>query len=243
MSKIILVTGAGTGIGAETARCLSEGNELFLHFNASREAAERVADDVKKRGGKPFLVRADLTSEAGCSALVKSVAEKTTKLDVLVNNAGGLVRRMPVRELDWRLMLEVFSLNVFSTMMMTTLCVPLLERGADPCIVNISSVAVRVGAPTATIYGAAKGAVDTFTRGAARELAPRIRVNAVAPGVIETPFHDKVTSPERMKQFREETPLKRLGRAAHIAHAVRFIIENDFLDGETIDVNGGLFMR
>ena len=243
MPKIILITGASTGIGAETARCLSEGNELFLHYNASKGAAERVADDVEARGGRPLLLQADLTSEAGCSALVKAVAEKTSKLDVLVNNAGGLVRRKPVRELDWTLMLEVFSLNVFSMMKMTALCVPLLERGVDPCIVNISSVAARVGAPTATIYGAAKGAVDTFTRGAARELAPRIRVNAVAPGVIETPFHDKVTSPERMKQFKEETPLKRLGQAAHIAHAVRFIIENDFLDGETIDVNGGLFMR
>jgi 3-oxoacyl-[acyl-carrier protein] reductase len=174
---------------------------------------------------------------------VKAVAEKTSRLDVLVNNAGGLVRRKPVRELDWSLMLEVFSLNVFSMMRVTALCVPLLERGLHPCVVNVSSVAARVGAPTATIYGAAKGAVDTFTRGAARELAPLIRVNAVAPGVIDTPFHDKVTSPERMLQFKEETPLKRLGSAAHIAHAVRFIVENDFLDGETIDVNGGLFMR
>jgi 3-oxoacyl-[acyl-carrier protein] reductase len=148
-----------------------------------------------------------------------------------------------VRELDWQLMLEVFSLNVFSTMKVTALCVPLLERGDDPCVVNISSVAARIGAPTATIYGAAKGAVDTFTRGAARELAPRIRVNAVAPGVIETPFHDKVTSPERMRQFKADTPLSRLGQAAHIARTIRFIVENDFLDGETIDVNGGLFMR
>jgi 3-oxoacyl-[acyl-carrier protein] reductase len=243
MPKTILITGASTGIGAETARCLAPGNELFLHFNASREAAEKTAADVEKLGGKARIVQADLRNEEGCVSLVKAVSEKTRKLDVLVNSAGGLVRRRPVGELDWQLMLEVFSLNVFSTMKVTALCVPLLERGTDPCVVNISSVAARIGAPTATIYGAAKGAVDTFTRGAARELAPRIRVNAVAPGVIETPFHDKVTSPERMKQFREETPLKRLGQAAHVAQTIRFVIENDFLDGETIDVNGGLFMR
>jgi 3-oxoacyl-[acyl-carrier protein] reductase len=243
MAKIILITGASTGIGAEAARCLAEGNELFLHYNASKDAAGKVAAEVEKRGGKAHLVQSDLTSERGCAALVKAVSEKTSRIDVLVNNAGGLVRRQPVRELDWSLMLEVFSLNVFSMMKVTALCVPLLEHGVDPCVINVSSVAARIGAPTATIYGAAKGAVDTFTRGAARELAPRIRVNAVAPGVIETPFHDKVTSPERMKQFREETPLKRLGQAAHIAQTIRFIVENDFLDGETIDVNGGLFMR
>jgi 3-oxoacyl-[acyl-carrier protein] reductase len=243
MAKIILITGAGTGIGAETARCLSEGNELFLHYNASKDAAEKTAADVEKRGGKARLVQADLRSEKGCASLVKSVSEKTSRLDVLVNNAGGLVRRRQLNELDWELMIEVFSLNVFSTMKVTALCVPLLEKGEDPCVVNISSVAARTGAPTATIYGAAKGAIDTFTRGAARELAPRIRVNAVAPGVIETPFHDKVTSAERMKQFKEETPVKRLGRADHIGHTIRFIVENDFLDGETIDVNGGLFMR
>jgi 3-oxoacyl-[acyl-carrier protein] reductase len=188
-------------------------------------------------------VQADLSSEAGCDALYSEVSVMTNRLDVLVNSAGGLIRRQAVRELEWELMEQIFRLNVFSTMMVSRLCVPLLEKGKDPCIVNISSIAARHGAPSATIYGAAKGAVDSFTRGMAKELAPAIRVNAVAPGVIETPFHQKVSTPERMRQFRENTPLGRNGQAIHVATAIRFLIEDDFLTGETVDVNGGMFMR
>ena len=243
MSKQILITGASTGLGAETARLLAAGNEIFVHYNTSGEAAHQVAEDVEKRDGKAHLLQADLTTEKGCRELVQSVSEKTDKLDVLFNNAGGLIRRTAAGECDWSLMQEVFTLNTFSTMMMTSLCIPLLEKGEDPCIINNSSLATRHGAPTATLYGAAKGAIGVFTKGAAKELAPKIRVNAVAPGVILTPFHDKVTTAEQLELWQENTPLKRHGQAMHIAMAVKFLIENDFITGETIDINGGLFMR
>ena len=127
--------------------------------------------------------------------------------------------------------------------MLSSLFLPLLERATDPCIINVSSIAARHGAPTATVYGAAKGAVDSFIRGAAAELAPKIRVNAVAPGVIETPFHERYSTAARMEKFREDTPLKRNGKAVHVARAIKFLIENDFITGETVDINGGLFMR
>ena len=128
-------------------------------------------------------------------------------------------------------------------MMVTTLCIPLLEKGQDPCIINMSSVAMRHGAPTATMYGASKAAIDSFTRGIAKELAPTIRVNAVSPGVILTPFHEKVSTPEQLETWRGLNPLQRHGEAIHIAKAVKFFIEDDFVNGETIDINGGLFMR
>jgi 3-oxoacyl-[acyl-carrier protein] reductase len=243
MSKTILITGASTGLGAETARLLAPGNVIFIHYNASAEAADQVADDVTERDGKAHLVQADLTTEQGCRGLVQSVSDKTDKLDVLFNNAGGLIRRTAAGACDWSLLQEVFALNTFSTMMMTSLCIPLLEKGEDPCIINNSSLATRHGAPAATIYGAAKGAIATFTKGAAKELAPKIRVNAVAPGVILTPFHDKVTTAEQLELWQENTPLKRHGHAGHIASAVKFLIENDFITGETIDINGGLWMR
>jgi 3-oxoacyl-[acyl-carrier protein] reductase len=243
MAKTILITGASTGLGAETARLLSRNNEIFVHYNASEGPARQVAEDVVNSGGKAHLLQADLTSEAGCRKLIKAVSERTEKLDVLFNNAGGLIRRMPAGECDWTLMQEVFALNTFSTMMVTALCIPLLEKGDNPCIVNVTSLAIRHGAPTATIYGAAKGAIDVFTRGAAKELAPGIRVNAIAPGVILTPFHDKVTTAEQLKIWQENTPLKRHGEAVHIARAVKFLIDNEFMTGETIDINGGLFMR
>jgi 3-oxoacyl-[acyl-carrier protein] reductase len=243
MSKTILITGASTGIGAETARRLAKDNTILIHYNRSQKEAERVAAEVGESGGRAELLQADLSTEAGCSGLVDAVTERVTALDVLVNNAGGLIRRLFTRELDWRLMEEIFSLNVFSTMIISTLCVPLLEKGVKPCIVNISSIAMRTGAPSATIYGASKGAIDSFTRGMAKELAPEIRINAVAPGVIETPFHEKVSKPEQLVSWRENTPLKKNGQAHHIALAIEFLIENDFMTGETVDVNGGLFMR
>jgi 3-oxoacyl-[acyl-carrier protein] reductase len=243
MSKTILITGASTGLGAETARLLAAGNVIFVHYNASAEAAHQVADDVAERDGKAHLVQADLTTEQGCRDLVLSVSDKTDKLDVLFNNAGGLIRRTAAAACDWSLMQEVFALNTFSAMMLTSLCIPLLEKGEDPCIINNSSLATRHGAPSATIYGAAKGAIGTFTKGAAKELAPKIRVNAVAPGVILTPFHDKVTTAEQLELWQENTPLKRHGHPMHIASAVKFLIENDFITGETIDINGGLWMR
>jgi len=243
MSKVILITGASTGIGAETARHLASGNEIFVHYNVSEEPARKVAEDVEKRGGKTHLLQADLTTETGCRGMIQAVADKTAKLDVLFNNAGGLIRRHSVRECDWSLMQEIFALNTYSTMMLTSLCVPLLEKGDDPNIINITSLATRHGAPTGTIYGAAKGAIGAFTMGAAKELAPNIRVNAIAPGVIITPFHDKVSSPEQLDIWRSDIPLKRLGEALHIARAVKFILDNDFMTGETIDINGGHFMR
>ena len=243
MSKIILITGASTGLGAATARLLAPQNKIVVHYNSSKESAEKVAKDVEKNGGEAFLIQEDLTSEEACIRLVKKVSDKYSKLDILINNAGGLIRRQAAHELEWKLMIETFSLNTFSTMKISSLCIPLLKKGEDPNIVNISSIAMRNGAPSATIYGACKGAVDSFTRGLAKELAPGIRVNAIAPGVIDTPFHEKVSTPEKMKKFKEGIPLKKIGEAIHIAKTIKFLIENDFITGETIDVNGGAFMR
>jgi len=243
MSKVILITGASTGLGAATARLLAPQNKIIVHYYSSKGEAEKVAKDIEESGGEAFLIQEDLTSEEACIRLVKKVADRYAKLDVLINNAGGLIRRQAAQELEWKLMLETFSLNTFSAMKIASLCIPLLKKGEDPNIINISSIAVRHGAPSATIYGACKGAVDSFTRGLANELAPEIRVNAVAPGVIDTPFHEKVSTPEKMKKFKEATPIKRIGESIHVSNAIKFLIENDFITGETIDVNGGLYMR
>ena len=243
MAKTILITGASTGIGAATARELAAGNTLFLHYNQSQAEAEKVAQSVAEQGGTAHLIQADLTTEAGCRHVADALQDQTDTLDALVNNAGSLIERHTVKTLDWDLMVKIFSLNTFSAMLMTRLCVPLLQKGTAPCIVNITSIAARHGAPTATLYGAAKGALDSFTRGAARELAPAIRVNAVAPGVILTPFHERFSTPERLDQMQANTPLGFHGASEHIAHAVVFLIDNTFTTGETIDVNGGLFMR
>jgi 3-oxoacyl-[acyl-carrier protein] reductase len=222
---------------------LAKDNVIIVHYNASKEAAEKVAGEVRQKGGEAHLVQADVSTEAGCTTLVDDVTQNFDHLDVLVNNAGGMLTRHVVTDLEWELMERIFALNVFSVMKLSSLCIPLLKKGAQPCIVNITSVAIRHGAPTATVYGAAKSAIDSFTRGIAKELGPDIRVNAIAPGVIETPFHEKVSTPEQMEKFKENTPLQFNGQSIHIAMTINLLIENDFMTGETIDVNGGLFMR
>lgn len=243
MPKTILITGASTGIGAATARQLATGNEIIVHYNSSLAAAEAVAAAVGDAGGTAHVVQADLSAEDGCRKVADFAADMCGKLDVLVNNAGGLIRRQNARDFELQLIQDIFALNTFSTMLVSSFCIPLLEKGENPCIINLTSIAVRHGAPTATIYGASKGAVDVFTRGLAKELAPTIRVNAVAPGVIVTPFHDGVTPPERMEQFREAAPLGRNGESKEIATAIAFLVDNLFTTGETLDINGGLFMR
>ncbi len=241
MRRTILITGASTGIGAETARSLAKGSTLILHHNQS--PIEPVVEDVQAMGGTAYTSQADLMSEAGCRSLMQEVNRVTKHLDVLINNAGSLLQRHMVEEVTWSLMERIFTLNTYSAMLLTKLCVPLLRKGNSPSIVNMTSIAMRHGAPTATVYGAAKGAMDSFTRGSARELAPDIRVNAVAPGVILTPFHDRYSTDEKLAAMAADTPVDFNGESNHIAQTVKLLIENTFITGETIDVNGGLFMR
>jgi 3-oxoacyl-[acyl-carrier protein] reductase len=243
MSKRIVITGASTGIGAETARHLAENNEIIVHYHTSEQAAQEVAKSVEAAGGKAYCVRADLSREADCIQLADFTARTFPHLDVLVNNAGSLVKRMDADQIDWQIMQQTFALNVFSVFKLTCLLIPLLKKRQGSSIVNVTSIAMRHGAPTATVYGASKAALDSYTRGLAKELAPHIRVNAVAPGVIETPFHERFSTPERMENFRQATPLLRNGKPVHIASAIKLLIDNDFITGATIDVNGGLFMQ
>lgn len=243
MSKFILITGASTGIGAATAMHLSSGNHVIVHYNSSKKEAEKVADGISNRGGVAYLFQADLTSKKGCENLAAFVKQQWGRLDVLINNAGGLIRQHRSQEITWDFMEELFKLNTFSVMYLSSLCIPLLQQGTLPCIVNITSAIIRSGGTVGPIYAAAKGAIDVFTRSLAKELAPAIRVNGIAPGVIQTPFHEGVTPDAKMKEVVAMTPLKKIGQPNHIAKVVALLIDNDFMTGETIDVNGGLYMR
>lgn len=243
MAKKILITGASTGIGAATAELLAPGNMIYIHYNQSAHDAERVLETVRQRGGEGRLLQADLSNEDGCRSLVSEISSLTDSLDALVNNAGALLKRMPMEEVSWEFMYQVFAINTFALLTVTTGCVPLLRRGTDPCIVNITTSSVRRANANSISYGAAKGAVDAMTRGMAVEYAPHIRVNSIAPGAIDTPFHKKVTDPEVFKNSVNAILLKRHGTAAEVAHAIRFAIENTFITGSAIDVNGGQEMR
>lgn len=239
----VLITGASTGIGAATAVELADKNRVYVHYNSSKADAEKVVSDVSANGGEAVLIQADLSTEEGCLALAEAVKSQTDALDVLVNNAGGMLNRHSLEETSWKIIADTFHLNVFSVMLITSLLLPLLKNREKAHIINITSVAARNGSPTAVTYASAKGAVDTYTRGLAKGLAPHIRANSIAPGVIDTPFHDKSTSKEQFEKFMKATPVGHPGSAEEIARTVRYIIETPFLTGESIDINGGMNMR
>ncbi|TMF94711.1 MAG: 3-oxoacyl-ACP reductase FabG [Chloroflexi bacterium] len=238
-----IVTGASTGIGRATAVALAgAGADVAIHYGSSQKEAEETAAAVEARGRRAVLVQGDFRdpTDAG-KAVDAAVHGLGAPVDILVNNAGSLIARSPIEEMDAELWKEVIDLNLSAVFFATKAALPHFGRNAR--IVNVSSVAARHGGgPGAVAYATAKGGVMTMTRGLAKELAPRnIRVNAIAPGVIETPFHDRFSTPEMLETFRKGIPLGRLGTPEECAGAVLYLVSPlaSYVTGQTIDINGG----
>ncbi len=246
--KRVLITGASTGIGAAAARALgSAGCRLTIHYNASREAAESVAEGVRKSGAEAHLVQGDVRDSGTARRIVGEAAEKFGGLDILINNAGGLVKRTPVTEIDDAFFDEIVNLNVRSLVAATSAAVPHLRKAGGGNIINVTSIAARVGGgPGSAMYASAKGFVSTFTRGMARELAgDRIRVNAVSPGVILTPFHERYSTPALLETMRRTVPMERLGEADECAGTFVYLASDalsGYVTGQIVEVNGGQLM-
>jgi 3-oxoacyl-[acyl-carrier protein] reductase len=243
--KAVLITGASTGIGAAAARAFAGcGARVAIHFNASRDAAEALAAGI---GGDAFTLSGDFAKPGAAREVVAAAAARMGRLDVLVNNAGGLVRRVPAAEVTDAFFDAVMDLNVRSLVMACAAAVPHLRAAGGGSIVNVSSVAARNGGGNgATMYAAAKGFVSTFTRGLAKEVVKDgIRVNAVAPGVIATPFHERYSTPAMLEAMRAQIPMGRLGAADECAGAFLFLASpslSGYMTGQILEVNGGQYM-
>ncbi|HYG78220.1 MAG TPA: SDR family oxidoreductase [Planctomycetota bacterium] len=241
-----LVTGAGRGIGRAIASGLAAaGAEVCIHYNKSREAADEAVSDITAAGGSAWSAGGDLTNSAQANALAEAVGARWKCLDILVNNAGDLVKRSPVADASDELIDQVIKVNIHTALYTTRACLPLLRLGQKPCIVNLGSIAAHNGGSNgATIYASTKGAIHTYTRGLARELAPQIRVNGIAPGVALTDFHRTHSKPEALEAIAVSTPLKRLGTAEDMIAATVFLCAAgaEFITGETIEINGGLWV-
>jgi 3-oxoacyl-[acyl-carrier protein] reductase len=245
--KVALVTGASSGIGAATARELAAmGAVVAIGYHGNQTGAESCAADIRQAGGQGLIVRADVRRRDDVGAMVKRVVAELGPIEILVNNAGSLVVREPLAgatEAAWD---EIYALNVRSVMLVTQAVVPWMREQGRGAIVNVGSVAGHHGGgPGAGAYGAAKGAVMTYTKSLARELAPAgIRVNGVAPGVIDTPFHERFTTAEMLAAMTATIPLGRIGTARECATVIAFLVSNaaSFIVGETIEINGGQLM-
>ena len=222
--KTALITGASTGIGAAVALAFAaRGMRVAVHYNSSADAASQVVTDITADGGAAFAVKGDVRDSAAIRSIVQETHNRLGSIDVLVNNAGGLVQRVPIAEFDDELFDEVMHINARSVLAFCREVVPLMRAaGRGGNIINVTSVAARTGGgPAAYLYAGSKGFVSTVTHGLAKELVPdRIRVNAVAPGVIQTPFHDRFSTPQMLENFRAAIPMGRIGDARRTASAL-----------------------
>ncbi|MET3375979.1 3-oxoacyl-[acyl-carrier protein] reductase [Variovorax boronicumulans] len=246
--KTALVTGASTGIGAAVAIAFAaRGMRVAVHYNSSTEAATRVVDTIRAAGGTAFALQADVRDTAAIRACVQETTAQFGRIDVLVNNAGSLVKRMPIAEFDDALFDEVMHINARSVLAFCREAVPQMRKQGSGAIINVTSVAARTGGgPGAYLYAGAKGFVSTATHGLARELVgDRIRVNAVAPGVIQTPFQDRFSTPAMLETFRTGIPMGRLGTADECVGAFLYLASEQlsgYVTGQVLEVNGGQYM-
>jgi 3-oxoacyl-[acyl-carrier protein] reductase len=243
--KVAIVTGGARDIGrAVVLKLAGLGAAVAVNYHSSGDRAEAVVREVEAAGGKAVAVRADVTRADECARLVAETrAAFGDRLHVLVNNAGGLVARKKLDEMDGDFWDTVMALNLKSVFLVTQAALPFLTEGA--AVVNLSSLAARDGGGGGALaYSAAKGGVLTLTRGLAKELAGRkVRVNCVSPGMIATTFHDTFTKPEVREATAARTLAGRQGSAEDVADAVAFLATDAsaYITGESLEINGGLY--
>lgn len=247
MAKVVIVTGGSRGIGASTCRLAAErGYAVCVNYRSNREAADRVVAECRKVGANAVAVQADVAVEPDVVRLFETVDRELGRVAALVNNAGILERQMRVDEMDAGRITRVLAANVVGSFLCAREAVRRMstkKAGTGGAIVNVSSVAARVGSPGEYVdYAAAKGAVGAFTIGLSKEVAEEgIRVNAVRPGFIYTDIHASGGEPGRVDRVKQFVPMKRGGHPQEVAAAILWLLSDEasYVTGTFIDLAGG----
>ncbi|MSV27304.1 MAG: SDR family oxidoreductase [Bryobacterales bacterium] len=246
--RTALVTGASRGIGRAAAIALARAGapKVLVHYNSHAAGIEETMAAVREAGAETSAFQADLAKVEGIHSLIALVKASGAAVDLLVNNAGSLVKRARLAEYTDELYDDVMNLNVRSTWLLSQALAPgMIERGRG-CIINLSSIAARNGGgPGATIYAASKAAVAAITKGLAKELAPKgVRVNAVSPGTVDNDFHVKFSNRQILDSVIAQTPAGTLGTNEEVADTIVFLCSHAarYIHGQTIEINGGMFM-
>ena len=246
--KVVLVTGASTGIGAAAALAFARlGSKVVVHYNASRAGAEAVAADIRALGSEVLLAGGDVTDEAVVRRVVAETMAAFGRIDVLVNNAGGMLGRVKIEDYTVEHINRVVALNVTQVAMFMREVLPIMRAQKSGNVINVTSIAARNGGGAgAVLYAGAKGFVSTVTRGWAKEVVgDNIRVNAISPGVIATPFHERYTTAEQMAAMQKTVPMNRIGTSEECAGTLVYLasdVMSGYVTGQVIEINGGQYM-
>jgi NAD(P)-dependent dehydrogenase (short-subunit alcohol dehydrogenase family) len=247
LSKVVLITGGSRGIGAACALLAARQDwAVAVNYTRNSLAADEVVRQIRQAGGQAITVQADVADEAQVLAMFEKVDAKLGRLDGLVNNAGVVDTTTRVDALTLERLRRMFEINVFGSFLCAREAVTRMSTrygGAGGAIVNVSSAAARLGAPGQYVdYASAKGAIDTFTIGLAKEVAAEgIRVNAVRPGIIDTDIHASGGLPDRARDLAPQVPMQRAGTAEETAEAIVWLLseKSSYATGALLDISGG----
>lgn len=235
MNKIVLVTGASRGIGREIAEKLAQkGYQVIANYNKSEEKAK----ELKEKNPNIDIYKADVSKRDDVHKMVEYIMQKYKKIDVLVNNAGISISGVftDVTDEEWN---KIINNNLYSVFCTTQEVLQNMIARKEGCIINISSIWGIVGSSCETIYSVAKAGVDGMTKSLAKELGPsNIRVNSIAPGIIDTEMNSNYTLDE-IEEIKEEIPLERIGKKSDISKCVEWLIDDEYTTGQIISINGG----
>ena len=242
VNKVVIVTGGSRGIGAEIVKTLANENyKVILNYNNSKEQAEKIQQDLLEQGKEIEIIKADVSKKEEAKKLIQFALNKFNKIDVLINNAGisqeGLFT--DVTEEEWQ---KIMNINLNSVFYCTQQALKYMIQEQQGCIINISSIWGETGASCEVAYSATKAAINGMTKALAKEVGPsNIRVNAIAPGIIDTDMNRNLTT-EELEQIKEQIPLNKIGKAIDIAKCVKWLIEDEYTTGQIISINGGWYI-
>lgn len=241
--KIILVTGSSSGIGQAVAiRFAQEGAKIVVNYNINQQGSEETVSKIKEAGGEAISIQADVSKEADVNRLLEKTSEVYGTLDVLINNAAIGTDKVPYMEADYEDMKEMIDTNLTSVLMCSQKAIEIMKNNGHGKIINTSSIRGWEYGGRAPIYAAAKAAVNSLTRTLAKQVAPDIQVNAVAPGFVKTRSYDNMQK-EQLESFLDQTYLKRWVTVEEIADAFVFLAKNDAMTGQVIYVDAGFTLK
>ena len=235
MNKIVLITGASRGIGREIAKSLSQkGYQIIANYNKSVEQAQKLREENINID----IYKADVSNREEVHKMVQYIIKKYHKIDILINNAGISESKVftDVTDQDWN---NMINNNLYSAFCTTQEVLEEMIKRKEGCIINISSIWGIVGSSCETIYSITKAGIDAMTKSLSKELGPsNIRVNSIAPGIIDTDMN-KIYNKKEIEDIKKEIPLEKIGKTTDIAKCVNWLVEDEYTTGQVISINGG----